>query len=568
MLPEMRSWDRVAPGLAELRHYRWDDAPADVRAGLSVAAVAIPVAIAYAELAGFPPQVGLYSSILPLLAYAVFGSSRQLIVGPDAATCAVVAAAVAPLAAGDAQAYASLSVTLALLTGLICIAASFFRLGALADFLSKPILVGFLNGVALSIVLGQAGKILGFAVHETGIVPRLAEIIGNLGQVHWPTLAVAAATFAVILLVPRIYAWLPGPLVGLVLAGAAVPALGLAAAGVKTLGVVPAGLPALAVPQIDPATLPMLLADAAGLALVSFSSLMLTARSFASKNGYEVDADHDFAALGVANVASALSQGFAISGADSRTAVSDAAGGRTRAVGLVTAAAITAVLLFLTEPLQYVPTAALGAVLVMAGLSLVDIATVRLIYRIDRTEAALSVLATLGVVAVGAVNAILLAVVLSLVRFIKLLSRPSIEILGKVEGYPGLHSLERHEAGQAIPGLLLVRFNAPITFFNAPYFKREVMKAADAAGPELRHVVLDLLPIPSIDATGLLTVLEVVEALAARGVDFNAAGRATEWRHWAEARGFDERRIRLFPTLRQAVRDLSAADQSPLSKKE
>jgi high affinity sulfate transporter 1 len=563
MLPDLRSFDRIAPGLAELRHYTRGDASADIRAGLSVAAVAIPVAIAYAELAGFPPQVGLYSSILPLIAYAVFGTSRQLVVGPDAATCAVVAAAVTPLAAGDAAAYASLSVALAGLTGLICIAASFFRLGALADFLSKPILVGFLNGVALSIILGQAGKILGFAVHETGIVPRIAEIIGSLGEVHWLTLAVAIGTFAVILIVPRIYPWLPGPLVGLVLAGAAVPAFGLAANGVKTLGVVPAGLPALAVPQVDPSTLPVLLADAAGLALVSFSSLMLTARSFASKNGYDVDADQDFAALGAANVASALSQGFAISGADSRTAINDAAGGRTRAVGLVTAAAIACVLLFLTEPLQYVPIAALGAVLVMAGLSLVDITTVRLIYRIDRTEAALSVLATLGVVAVGAVNAILLAVGLALVRFIKLLSRPSIEILGKVEGYPGLHSLERHEAGQAIPGLLLVRFNGPIAFFNAPYFKRAVMTAADEAGPGLRHVVLDLLPIPSIDATGLLTILEVIEALRARGIDFNAAGRATEWRNWAQARGFDEKRIRIFPTLRQAVRELSP-DKSSL----
>ena len=559
----MRSLSRIAPGIAELSHYRWDNAPADIRAGLSVAAVAIPVAIAYAELAGFPPQVGLYSSMLPLVAYAVFGSSRQLIVGPDAATCAVVAAAVAPLAGGDVVTYASLSIALAALTGLICIAASFFRLGVLADFLSKPILVGFLNGVALSIILGQAGKILGFPVHETGIVQRLAEIIWNLGQVHVPTLAVAAGTFAVIAIVPRIFAWLPGPLIGLVLAGAAVPVLGLVDAGVKTLGVVPAGLPALAVPHVDPSSLPMLVADAAGLALVSFSSLMLTARSFASKNGYEIDADKDFAALGIANMMSAMSQGFAISGADSRTAINDAAGGKTRAVGLVTAAAIAAVLLFLTEPLQYVPMAALGAVLVMAGLSLVNIATVRLIYRIDRTEAVLSVLATLGVVAVGAVNAILLVVVLALLRFIKLLSRPSIEFLGKVEGYPGLHSLERHGAGQAVPGLILVRFNAPIAFFNAPYFKREIIKAADEAGPELRHVVLDLLPVPSIDATGLLTLLEVVETLRLRGIDFNAAGRATEWRQWAQARGFDEGRIRLFPTLRQAIRELSGGQTPP-----
>ncbi len=555
----MLPFARFAPGLADLSRYKREDFPADLGAGLSVAAVAIPVALAYAELAGFPPEVGLYSSILPLVAYAVFGTSRQLIVGPDAATCAVVAAAVTPLAAGDPSKYAALSASLATLTGLICIGASFLRLGALADFLSRPILVGFLNGVALSIILGQASKIFGFAVEEGGIVPRLLEIFSKLGQIHVPTLAMAVGTIVVIAAVPRVLPRLPGPLVGLCLAAAAVPAFGLTEAGVKTLGVVPAGLPALVIPNIDMAILPTLLADAAGLALISFSSLMLTARSFASKNRYEVDPDQDFAALGAANVASALSQGFAVSGADSRTAVSDAAGGRTRAVGLITAAAIAFVLVFLTKPLQYVPIPALGAVLIMAALTLVDIETVRLIYRIDRNEAVLSVLAALGVVAVGAVNAILIAVVLALIRFIKAVSRPSIEILGKVEGFPGLHSLERHEGGTPIPGLLLFRFNAPITFFNASYFKRAIMSAADAAGPDLRHVVLDMLPIASIDSTGLLTLIEVRDTFRARNVDLNAAGRATEWRHWAEKRGFEHHRIRVFPTLRQAINQLSGA---------
>jgi len=549
--------DRYAPGLAELLRYRAADAPSDLTAGLAVAAVAVPVGIAYAQLAGFPPEVGLYSTILPLVAYAIFGSSRQLIIGPDAATCAVVAAAVAPLAVGDAAAYASLSAVLAMLTGLICIGASFLRLGVLADFLSKPILVGFLNGVALSIILGQADKIFGFPVHESGILPRLAEIIGSLGETHWPTLAVAAGTFGVMAMAPRLLTWLPAPLVGMALAGAAVPLLGLADAGIKTVGAVPGGLPMPMLPRIDPGVIPSLVAEAAGLALVSFSSMMLTSRGFASKNGYDVDADQDFAALGAANVASALSQGFAVSGASSRTAVSEATGGKTHAVGLVAAAAVALVLLFFTGPLQYVPLAALGAVLVLAGLSLIDIESLRLIYRIDPTEALLSVLATLGVVAVGPVNAILVAVVLALLRFIKLMSRPRVEILGKVEGFPGLHSLERHGEGQALPGLLLFRFNAPVTFFNAPYFKRELMRAVGEAGPGLRHVVIDMLPVTSVDATGLMTLVELVSTFEASGISLNTAGRATEWRHWAEKRGFEGHRVRLFPTMRQAVRELS-----------
>jgi MFS superfamily sulfate permease-like transporter len=330
---------------------------------------------------------------------------------------------------------------LALLTGLLCIAASFLRLGALADFLSRPILVGFLNGVALSIMLGQADKILGFPVTESGILPRLIEIAGKLGEIQAPTFAVALGTFAIIAIVSRVAPALPAALVGMILAAVAVALLGLGASGVKTVGYVPAGLPNLAVPRVDPAVLPTLLAEAAGLALVSFSSLMLTARSFAIKNGYDIDADQDFAALGVANVASALSEGFAVSGADSRTAMSDAAGGKTHAVGLVAAAVVALVLLFFTTPLQYVPVAALGAVLVATALSLIDLRSLRLFYRIDRTEALLSVLATLGVVAVGAVNAILFAVILALVRFIRLVSRPRVEFLGTVEGFPGFHSL-------------------------------------------------------------------------------------------------------------------------------
>ena len=552
---------RFAPGLAKLLEYKLADAPADIKAGLAVTAVAVPVGIAYAGLAGLRPEVGLYSSLLPLVVYAIFGSSRQLIVGPDAATCAVIAAAIAPLAAGDEATYASLSAMLALLTGLISIAASFLRLGGLADFLSRPILVGFLNGVALSIILGQADKIFGFAVLESGILPRLVEVFGKLPESHGPTLAVAAGTFLVMALVPRLLPWLPAALVGMTLAGAAVFLFHLTDFGVKTVGPVPGGLPALTLPRDNFALLPPLLAAAAGLALVSFASMMLTARSFATKNGYDIEPDRDFAALGVANVASAVSQGFAISGADSRTAMSDAAGGRTHAVGLVAAAAVALVLLFLTAPLQYVPMAALGAVLVVAGLSLIDIRSVSLFYQIDRTEAVLSGLATLGVVAVGAVNAILFAVVLALLRFIKLMSRPRVEILGKIEGLPGLHSLERHEGGQEVPGMLLFRFNAPITFFNAPYFKRELMRVVDEAGPDLRHVVVDLLPVTNIDATGLLTLTELVGMLETRGIRLNAAGRATEWRNWAQSRGFAGNRIRIYPTLRQAVRDLSGRTQ-------
>ena len=546
---------RFAPGLPALIHYKRADLPRDVCAGLSVVAVALPVSVAYAELAGFNPVVGLYSCILPLVAYALFGTSRQLIIGPDAATCALIAAAVAPLAAGDADAYQSLSVTLAFLAGLFCIAGSFLRLGGLADFLSRPILTGILNGIALSILLGQLGKLFGFAIESGRIVPRLLEFASKLDLTHGPTLAVGAGTFAVLLITPRLLPRLPAALVAMVVAGIVVAALGLEAQGVKTIGAVPAGLPPVKLPVFDPEHLATLVANAAGVALIAFSSMIITARSFAAKNRYDIDVDREFAALGASNIASALSQGFAVSGADSRTAMSDAAGGRTQVTGLVAAVTMVLILILLTAPLQYLPVAALGVVLIMAAASLVDLAMLKDIYRIDRREFALSILTTIGVVAVGAIDAILLAVVLALLRFVRVVSRPAVELLGEVPGLPGLHSIARHDTAKQREGVVIFRFNAPIVFFNAPYFKREVLAAADAAGPGLKWFIVDMLPITLVDATGLYTVRELVETLEARGVVTAFAGRQTEWKHWSERRsvpGIAEK-ARSFPTLRQAL---------------
>jgi high affinity sulfate transporter 1 len=557
----MRYLEKLAPGLPVLLRYQRRDLRHDLNAGLSVAAVALPVGVAYAQLAGFNPVVGLYSSILPLLAYAIFGTSRQLIIGPDAATCALIAAAVTPLASGNQDLYLSLSIALAFLAGVLCIGASFLRLGALADFLSKPILVGFLNGIALSIMLGQIGKIFGFSMSASGIVPRLIEWVSKLGSTEWPTLAVSLGAFLLLLITPRVSRSVPAALVALVACAAVVHALGLEKHGVATVGFVPAGLPPVKVPHVPLGLLPSVLDDAAGLALVTFSSMMLTSRSFASKNRYEVDVDREFAALGVANIASALSQGFAVSGADSRTAVSDSSGGRTQVTGLVAAATVACVLLFFTEPLRYVPIAALGAVLVVAAFSLIDIQTLRSLYKIDRREFVLSLLATLGVVVVGPIQAILVVVALAILRFVRLVSRPKIEILGTTPGLAGFHSIERHPDALTVPGLMILRFNAPVVFFNAPYFKRGVIAAVDTASPSLKWVVLDMIPITLIDATGLYTAQEVADVLRERGIVLAAAGRQTEWYQWAESHRFSarDRKITIYPTIRDAIKAYQSA---------
>jgi high affinity sulfate transporter 1 len=549
---------RIAPGLSALLRYRFpDDFRHDAVAGISVAAVALPVSIAYAELAGFNPVVGLYSSILPLVAYAIFGTSRQLMVNPDAAACAMIAAAIAPLAGNNAELYLSLTIALTLMTGLFCIVASYFRLGALADFLSKPILVGFLNGVAISIFLGQIGKLLGFSVESSGIIPRLLEVLGKIPFIHGATLAVGLASFALLLACVRWLPRLPAALAVLVVAGAATAVLELHAQGVTVLGPVPAGLPQLRWPTVPLQDVPSLAAAAAGLALVVFTSGTLTARSFAAKGGYRIDVDREFAAFGAANISSALSQGFAVTGADSRTAVGVAAGGRTQVTGLVAATTIAAVLLFLTEPLQYVPVAALGAVLVFAAFSLFDVATLREIWKYDRVEVGLSLITTLGVVAVGAINGILIAVVLALARFIRQAARPRDEVLGRVEGLPGFHSIERHgTAAKTFPGLVLFRFNGPLTFFNADYFKQRALAAADAGGKDVSWFVIDAIPISDIDVNGLYALRDLNMEFEARGTKLILAGRRTEFLIWLREIGLYQTELdnRLFPTVTQALK--------------
>lgn len=554
---DTRALARFAPGLPALLHYNFAvDFRHDLVAGVSVAAVALPVAVAYAELAGFSPVVGLYSCILPLVAYAVFGTSRQLMVNPDAATCAMVAAAIAPLAAGNQETYWSLSVTLAFITGLFCIGASFLRLGALADFLSKPILVGFLNGVAISILLGQIGKVFGFPIESARILPRLWEFLNKLPQTHWPTLAIGLVALAVMASCRRFFATLPAALVTMIVTGLAVALLDLEGQGVAVVGNVPAGLPPLRVPTFPLEHLPTLVANAAGLALVLFSSGMLTARSFADKNRYSIDVDREFAAFGAANIASAFSQGFAVTGADSRTAMVDATGGRTQMTGIIAAAAIAAVLLFFTRPLHYVPVSALGIVLVFASFSLFDMGTLRRIWQVDKREVGLSVLTTLGVVAVGAIDAILLAVILALVRFVQMTARPRDEVLGKVAGFPGLHSIERHPDAITWPGIVIYRFDSPITFFNSTYFRQRALRAADATGPGLKWFVLDMIPISRVDVTGLYAVSSLRDDLEARGARLIFAGRKTEILQWARGAGLysPELEARMFPTLRQALK--------------
>jgi high affinity sulfate transporter 1 len=537
-----------------LRGYRREWLLFDVGAGLSVAAVALPTAIAYAQLAGFAPVVGLYAAILPLVVYAAFGTSRQLIVNPDAAVCAMVAAIVAPLAAGNADLYVTLAVTLAAFTGVACIAAGIFRLGFLADFLGKPVLVGFLNGIAISIFLGQIGKVFGFTIESGRVIPRLIEFLSKLPGTHLPTLMVGLATLLILRGVRRFLPKLPAPMIALVAAVVLVKALRLDLQGVLTIGPVPAGLPSLRWTRVPPELLGDLLPAAVGLALVSFTSGMVTARSFAARNHYDIDVDRELIALGACNIAAGLSQGFAVTGADSRTAVNDSMGGKSQVTGLVAAATMAIVLLFFTGPLQFLPVCGLGAVLISAALGLFDWKAMVRLYRIREGELTVCVAAMLGVVTLGALQGILMAIALALLMLLIRSSRPADAVLGRVEGVPGFHNLARHEGAASVPGLVLYRFNASVIFYNASYFKRRLLEVV-AASPDAAWIVLDGAPIVYLDSTGADIIAALADELSAAGKRLVIAGAH------ARVEGMLERSGALaqlgagsvFPTLGSAV---------------
>jgi high affinity sulfate transporter 1 len=548
---------RYAPGLTAWRGYEKSWLRHDLVAGVSVAAVALPTGIAYAGLAGFSPETGIYASTFPLLAYFLFGSSRQLITGPDAATCALIAASLGPLAAGDPDKYLAYSVVLSLITGLLCIIGGLARLGFIANFLSKPILTGFLNGVAINIIVGQLGKLFGFSISSHDLLEAIPEFITKFGQTHSDTLYLSLGlltlAIALKLLAPRT----PGPLIVAVSGILAVAVLSLDQAGVSVLGAVPAGLPTPHLPSIDPADLDTLFRDATGIVLVAFTSAMLTARSFSAKNRYDIDVNQEFIALGACNLAAGFGQGFAVSGADSRTAVSDSSGGRSRFTGLAAALVMLLVMLFLTAPLADLPVAALGVVLVVSAAGLLDIKSLRRMFQVSRAEFALSLIATVGVITVGALPGIILVVVLSLLRILAMASRPHDAVLGRINGVRGFHDVNDYAEVKLVPGVTIYRFDSVLVFFNVDYFKSRLNEVLKQGGGSIQCIILDASPINFADLTAVDKLEEIHAELAEQGVELLVVRAKRLLRDKLEQAGVQEKigRQRFYPTIKAALRD-------------
>ena len=546
------------PGLGVFTRYDRSWLRSDLGAGLSVAAIALPVGIAYADLAGVPAVIGMYSAIFPLLAYALFGSSRQLMTGPDAATCIIVAASLGPLAGGDPERYLALMVILTLITGILYVVAGLSRLGFIANFLSQPILTGYLNGIALIIIAGQLQKLFGYSGEAEEFFPKLTEFIDKLDDSHLPTLALGLALLTILIILRRIAPKLPAALIVVVVGIAVVVTLGLDQNGVAVLGNVPAGLPSLHIAAFELGAFKALLGDAAGIALVSFTSGVLTAKSFARRNRYEIDANQELIAFGACNIASGLAQGFPVTGADSRTAVNNAMGGKTQLVGIVAAASMLLILFFLTEPLGYVPTAALAAVIMVSAVGLFDFNELRNLYEMSHRELLLSVGTTLGVLILGVLPGVLLAVALSLFWLLTVASRPHDGVLGLVKGIKGFHNLADFPEATTIPGLILYRFDANLVFFNADYFRDRVRAAIVASKTPVEWVVVDASSVNVVDITALQKLDELREELAAQGIVLATARvKQSLWRFFNPDWGMKQRELHVryrFYTVKSAVR--------------
>ncbi len=530
----------------------------DILAGVSVAAVALPIAIAYAQLAGVPPVHGLYASLLPLVAYAFLGSSRQLIVAPDAATCAIVAAVVAPLAGQDPARTLSLTAALAVITGGLCIAAGLARLGFLTNFLARPILTGYLNGIAISIIAGQLAPLFGFQVAPAGFFRLMGRFIAALGRTHGPTLAVGAAALALLLWLGRAAPKIPGPLVAVVLGAAASAVFGFAGLGIRLLGKVPAGLPAFALPAVAGADWEPLAVGAVGLALISYNSAMVTARGFAVKNRYDIDPNREFIALGVANIGAGLLRGFAVSGADSRTAVNDAMGGKTQVTSLAAAAVLAMALLVLTGPLGALPLAVLSAVLIKASLGLFDLRALVTLRRVSRPEFRLCLITLIGVITVGVLPGVVVAVGVAIVQLLMRASRPHDAVLGRLPGTDDFRDREAHDGTEAFPGLALYRFDSSLVFFNADHFKARVRSVVRETPAPVRAFVLDAGTMPYLDTTGAAVLDQVHGELESQGIALAVAAAKGPVRIMIERAGLAARLgpDRIYPSVSEAVKAL------------
>ena len=521
----MNAWTRWLPGLQVLGRYEAAWLPQDLMAGLVLTTMLVPVGIAYAVASGVPGIYGLYATIVPLLAYALFGPSRILVLGPDSSLAAVILAVVLPISAGDPARAVIAASLMAVVSGLVCILVGAVRLGFVTELLSKPIRYGYMNGIALTVLISQLPKLFGFSIDGEGPVRDLFQIVESIlgGQANWTAFAVGAVTLAVILLL-KPWKKIPGLLIAVVGATIAVGVLGLdASAGVKVLGPLPQGLPSFVLPWIGFADLAQVVIGGCAVAMVSFADTSVLSRTYAAKTRTHVDPNQEMIGLGAANLAAGLFQGFPVSSSSSRTPVAEAAGSRTQLTGVVGAIAVALLVLLAPNLLEDLPNSALAAVVIAAAIGLFEFADLRRIFRIQRWEFWLSIVCFVGVAAFGAIPGIGLAIVIAILEFLWDGWRPHYAVLGRVDGIRGYHDIKRYPDARLIPGLLLFRWDAPLFFANAELFHQRVLEAVANSPTPVRQIIVAAEPVTSIDVTSADMLTELVRTLNTSNIELRIA---------------------------------------------
>ena len=537
----------------------------DVLAGVTVAAYLVPQVMAYATVAGLPAVAGLWAALVPLAVYAVLGSSRQLSVGPESTTALMTATALAPLVAGDPSRYAVFAALMAVLVGGFCLLGGLLRLGFLADLLSRPVLVGYMTGVAVIMIGGQLGKVTGVAVEGDEFVDQVRSFVAGVGGAHWPTVALALAVLVMLLAISRVAPKFPGALVAVLAATAAVAVFALETRGIRVVGEIPAGLPTPSVPVIPVADLLAMLIPAVGIAVVAFSDNALTGRTFAARKGESIDANAELRALGICNMATGLTHGFPVSSSGSRTALGDAVGSRTQVYSLVALASVVAVMFLGRGLLENFPMAALGALVVFAALRLIDVAEFRRLGRFRRSELLLALATTAAVLGFGVLYGVLVAIALSILDLLRRVARPHDGVLGLVPGVAGMHDLDDYPDARPIPGLVVYRYDAPLFFANAEDFRERAL-AAVAENPEgqvpVEWFVLNAEANVEMDLTAVDALDQLRRDLEARGIVFAMARVKQDLRELLDAAGLVDKigENRIFMTLPTAVEAFHARD--------
>ena len=527
----------------------------DVLAGVTITAYLIPQVMAYAEVAGLPAVVGLWTSIGALLAYALLGSSSQLSVGPESTTALMTAAAIGALATTGSQEYADLASALCLVVAGLCVLGWLGRLGFLAELLSRPVLVGYMTGVAVIMIVSQLGKLTGIDVAADGFWPELAHVVRHVGEVHAPTLTLGLVTLVVMLAGSRVAPRAPMALIGMVGAAAAVALLDLREQGITVIGAIPAGLPVPALPHVSLDGVLSLVPAALGVAFVGYTDNILTGRAFANRQDERIDAKRELLALGASNLASGLMHGFPVSSSGSRTAIGQAVGGRTQLTSLITVASTVLAVLTLRPLLASFPTAALGAVVVYAALRLIDITEFRRLASFRRTEFLLALATTVAVLVVGVLPGVLVAIGLSVLDLLRRVARPHDAIEGFVPDLAGMHDVDDYPGATVVPGLMVYRYDSPLFFANTEDFRRRALAAVAGAAEPVKWFVLNAEAIIDIDITAVDALDGVRNELSSRGIIFAIARMKQDLRSDLERTDLLLRigEDHLFPTLPTAV---------------